>query len=95
MDIKKLGNLKEALLNAINNPDLDVELCFDKNDKCDIKNIPYIKVKYVTEEHNVHEKEIDIDPDYFNRDIKDIVNFVVFQIQQFMEEIDSVEYGGE
>jgi hypothetical protein len=28
-------------------------------------------------------------------DLKDLTNFIVFQIEQFMAEIDSVEYGGE
>lgn len=95
MDTGKLETLKNAILNSINNPDLDIELCFDEGDLCQTESFLYIKVKYVTEEHSVHQKEIQIHPEYLNRDIKDIVNFVVFQIQQFMEEIDSVEYGGE
>ncbi len=95
MDTQKLKALKEAILSAINDPDLDVDVCFDQEDSCSVKPYPYVKVRYITDEHNVHEKEIDIDPEYHNKDIKDIVNFVVFQIQQFMEEIDSVEYGGE
>jgi hypothetical protein len=37
----------------------------------------------------------DIDKEYWEKDVKDLANFVAFQIEQFMEEIDSVEYGGE
>jgi hypothetical protein len=49
----------------------------------------------VVEGHSVHEKRIDIDKEYWEKDVKDLANFVAFQIEQFMEEIDSVEYGGE
>ncbi len=90
MEIKIIEHLKETLLNVINNPDLDVDIFFKAED-----NTPYVKVRYITEEHNIHEKEIDIHPEYLNMDTNEIVNFVLFQIQQFMEEIDSVEYGGE
>ncbi len=95
MDREKLAKLRKEVIKALNDPDVDVELCFDEGNTCEVKPCPYIKVKYVVEGHSVHEKEIDIDPAYWEKDIKDLVNFVVFQVQQFKEEIDSVEYGGE
>ncbi|MFN3870271.1 MAG: hypothetical protein ACK4MW_02155 [Aquificaceae bacterium] len=98
MDIeKKFEALAEEVLKNMVNPDVDLEFCFPKEmeEGCQIKNFPYIKVKYIVEGHDVYEKEIDIDPEYWEKDIKDLANFVSFQIQQFMEEIDSVEYGGE
>lgn len=94
---EKFKLLAEEVKKNMANPDLDIELCFpgEVDQGCETKSYPYIKVKYVIEEHDVYEKEIDIDPAHLDRDIKDLVNFVTFQIQQFMEEIDSVEYGGE
>ena len=77
--------------------DSDLELCFpnEAEEGCEVKKYPYLRVKYVVEGHDLYEKEIDIDPEYWEKDVKDLANFVSFQIQQFMEEIDSVEYGGE
>mgnify|MGYP001626367314 CR=1 FL=1 len=91
MSEEKLKQLAEEIKKNMVNPDLDIELCFPN----ETKKHPYLKVKYVVEGHDVYEKEIDIDPEYWDKDVKDLVNFVAFQIQQFMEEIDSVEYGGE
>lgn len=94
---EKFKLLAEELNKAMANPDLDVELCFpqEAGEGCEPSAYPYLKVRYVVEGHDVYEKKIDIDPVYWEKDIKDLVNFVSFQIQQFMEEIDSVEYGGE
>ncbi|MCS7277617.1 MAG: hypothetical protein NZ531_02075 [Aquificaceae bacterium] len=94
---EKLKELAEEIRKNMANPDIDIEVCFpgDVDEGCELKSYPYLKVKYVVEGHDVYEKEIDIDPIYFDKDVKYLANFVSFQIQQFMEEIDSVEYGGE
>ncbi|MEM4592686.1 MAG: hypothetical protein QW196_04740 [Sulfolobales archaeon] len=94
---EKFKLLSEEVIRNMANPDIDLELCFpnERDESCEVKKYPYIKVRYVIEEHDVYEKEIDIDPEYWEKDVKDLANFVAFQIQQFMEEIDSVEYGGE
>ncbi len=94
---EKFSRLAEEVKKNMANPDLDIELCFPNEvvQSCEVKAYPYIKVKYVVEGHDVYEKEIDVDPIYWEKDIKDLAGFVTFQIQQFMEEIDSVEYGGE
>ncbi|MCS6876487.1 MAG: hypothetical protein RMK35_05350 [Aquificaceae bacterium] len=98
MDLEaKFQLLAEEVRKNMVNPDVDIELCFpqDAEAGCEIKGYPYIKVKYVVEGHDVYEKEIDIDPIYWEKDVKELSGFVTFQIQQFMEGIDSVEYGGE
>ena len=97
MSEEKLKQLAEEIKKNMVNPDLDLELCFphEVSSACETKKYPYMRVRYVVEGHNVYEKEIDIDPEYWDKDVKDLANFVVFQIEQFMEEIDSVEYGGE
>jgi hypothetical protein len=87
---EKFERLAEEVQKNMANPDVDINVCFD--DAC---GVPYLTIKYVVEEHSVNEKRIDIDPEYWDKDVKDLANFVVFQIKQFMEEIDSVEYGGE
>lgn len=94
---EKFRLLSEEVMKNMANPDLDLELCFpnEAEEGCEVKKYPYLRVRYVVEGHDVYEKEIDIDPEYWEKDVKDLANFVSFQIQQFMEEIDSVEYGGE
>jgi len=87
---EKLERLAEEIQKNMANPDVDVDVCFDE-----ARGVPYLTVRYVVEGHSVHEKRIDIDKEYWEKDLKDLANFVAFQIEQFMEEIDSVEYGGE
>jgi len=87
---EKLEKLSEEIQNNMVNPDVDIDVCFDE-----VRGVPYITVKYVVEGHSIHEKRIDIDKEYWEKDVKDLANFVTFQIEQFLEEIDSVEYGGE
>lgn len=87
---EKLEKLAEEVQKNMANPDVDIDVCFDE-----ARGAPYLTVRYVVEGHSVHEKRIDIDKEYWEKDLKDLANFVAFQIEQFMEEIDSVEYGGE
>ena len=87
---EKLEKLAEEVQKNMVNPDVNIDVCFDE-----ARGIPYLTVRYVVEGHSVHEKRIDIDKEYWEKDLKDLANFVAFQIEQFMEEIDSVEYGGE
>ncbi|ADC89292.1 hypothetical protein Thal_0659 [Thermocrinis albus DSM 14484] len=97
MDISKLELLAQEVRKNMANPDIDIEVCFPTEQEagCGTVSVPYLKVKYVVEGHSIHEKRIDIDPEYMDKDVKDLANFITFQIEQFMEEIDSVEYGGE
>jgi len=101
MDVKlreKLTLLAEEVKKNMANPDIELEVCFEgveEGESCEPMKYPYIKVKYVTEEHDVHEKIIEISSDHFNKSIEELKNYVTFLIEQFMEEIDSVEYGGE
>ncbi len=87
---EKLEKLAEEVQKNMANPDVDIDVCFDES--C---GVPYLTVRYVVEGHSVHEKRIEIGKEYWEKDLKDLANFVAFQIEQFMEEIDSVEYGGE
>lgn len=88
---EKLEKLAEEVQKNMVNPDVDIEFCFDEA-AC---GAPHLIVNYVVEGHNVHKKRIDIDPEYLKMDLKDLTNFIVFQIEQFMAETDSVEYGGD
>jgi len=94
---EKFRLLSEEVIKNMANPDFMIHegVGLWAEEGCEVKKYPYLRVKYVVEGHDLYEKEIDIDPEYWEKDVKDLANFVSFQIQQFMEEIDSVEYGGE
>ncbi len=96
---EKLEKLAEELKDVMVNPDIDIEICFkdiEVGDSCDLnKKFPYVKVRYITEEHDVHEKDIEIAEDNWNKSVEELKEYITFMIEQFMEEIDSVEYGGE
>ncbi len=85
---EKFKRLEQELKDVMVNPDIEVEFHFDND-------MPYLKVRYITEEHQVHEKDIEISPDNWKKSVEELKDYVTFMIEQFMEEIDSVEYGGE
>ena len=95
---KKLTDLADQLKSAITDPDLDIDLCFEGievSEGCEPGKFPYIRVRYRTNEHNVSTKDIELSPDTLKKSVEEIKEYVVFMIEQFMEEIDSVEYSGE
>jgi len=100
---KELKEKLEKVVELINknaiDPDIEIEYCIPEvattSDKCDVSGDPYIIVKYVTEENDVHERKIKLRRNYLEKTPEDIANLITFYIEQFMEEIDSVEYGGE
>ena len=96
---EKLEKVVELVKNSMVDPDIDIEYCIPEvavtSDKCDVSGEPYILVKYITEENDVHERKVKLRKNYLEKTPEDIANLVTFYIEQFMEEIDSVEYGGE
>ncbi|NPA52004.1 MAG: hypothetical protein GXO22_03840 [Aquificae bacterium] len=96
---EKLAKVVELVKNDMVDPDIDIEYCIPEvavtSDKCDVSGEPYILVKYITEEHDVHERKIKIRRKYQQMSPEDLANLITFYIEQFKEEIDSVEYGGE
>jgi len=95
---EKFEKLATELKDVMVNPDLDIELCFkdvEVGDGCEIRKFPYVRVRYITEDGYVHEKDIEIAEDNWEKSVDELKSYVTFMIEQFMEEIDSVEYGGE
>lgn len=95
---EKLRKLAEELKTSITSPDLDIDICFEGvevAEGCAPGRYPYIRVRYVTEGHNVHEKDIELSPDSLQKDVGELKEYITFLIEQFMEEVDSVEYSGE
>jgi len=54
---------------------------------------PYILVKYVISEYNVHTRKITLGKTYLSYTPEKVADLVTFSIEQFKTEIDSVEMG--
>lgn len=89
-----LKQLQEKLEKGDTSPDVEIEIDFFKDDGNQVDN-PKVLVKYHPTETDVRQKVINITEDMFSKTVDDAYNYITFQIQQFEEEIDSVEFGGE
>jgi len=95
---EKLEKVVELVRNDMVDPDIDIEYCIpevEQDEACKVEEEPYILVKYITEEHDVHQRKIKLKRRYLDMSAEDLANLITFYIEQFKEEIDSVEYGGE
>jgi len=95
---EKLRKLAEELKTSVTDPDIEIDICFEGievAEGCEPGKFPYVRVRYRTNEHNVSTKDIEISPDNWKKDVDELKEYIVFLIEQFMEEIDSVEYSGE
>lgn len=95
MDRKEfLISLQEKIENGDISPDMDVQVNFFNEDGS-IAEEPNIVVKYYPTESDMRQKVINITEDMFNKTVDDAYNYITFQIEQFEEEIDSIEFSGE
>lgn len=104
---EKLEAVVALVNNVMADPDIDIEYCIPEvattADSCDIpsgsKHLgdvsgnPYILVKYVISENNVHTRKIRLGKTYLPYAPEKIADLVTFSIEQFKTEIDSVEMG--
>ena len=85
---EKLEKVVELVNNVMVNPDVEVEYCkLDGN--------PCIHLKYNANGTHLMEQNIPIKHHYIEKTPEDIANLVTFYIEQFIEQIDSVENGAQ
>lgn len=93
---EKLETIVELVNNVLADPDIDLEYCIPEvettTDSCDVKSDPYILVKYAEDKYV--ERKIRLTEKYLQQSAEEIANLVTFSIEQFKEEIDSVQLGG-
>lgn len=89
-----LLKLQERLESADISPDVDLDVNFFKDDGS-FADSPEIVVKYYPTESDVRQKNIPITQDLYSKTVEDAFNYITFQIEQFEEEIDSIEFSGE
>ena len=85
---EKLEEVVGLVNHAMANPDVEVEYCT-------LAGSPCIHLKYMSNGTHVMEQNIPIKPHYLTKTAEDISNLVTFYIEQFIEQIDSVENGAQ
>ena len=94
MEKKESGEKLEEVIALVNNtmanPDVEVEYCIP-----DTSEDPYVHLKYMAGGTHVMEQNIPIKNQYLEKTPEDISNLVTFYIEQFIEQIDSVEHGAQ
>lgn len=96
---EKLEDVVDIIHNTMIDP--DIELTYHIPDvamtaeNAKITKDPYIHLKYVSNGTHTMEQNIPIKHIYLKKDAQDIANLVTFYIEQFIEEINSVEYGAQ
>ena len=90
---EKLGTVVELVNNLMVDPDIDIEYCVPEvattSDSCNVEGDPYILVKY--SENKYVERKIRLNDTYMKNSAEEIAKLVTFSIEQFKEEIDSVQ----
>jgi len=96
---EKLATVVELVNNVMVNPDVEVEYCIPEvnttAETCDVSGDPYIHLKYNANGTHIMEQNIPLKHHYVNKTAEDIANLVTFYIEQFIEQIDSVENGAQ
>ncbi len=97
--IKKLEDVVDLLDHALTDPDIDLSYCIPDvamtADDANVSGDPYIHLKYMSNGTHTMEQNIPIKKNYLKKTPEDIANLVTFYIEQFIEQIDSVEYGAQ
>jgi len=96
MTKEKLETIVALVNKNLADPDIDIEYCIPEvetsADNCDINGVPYIAVKYSEDKYVT--RKIRLTDKYLQHTPEEIVGLVTFSIEQFKEEIDSVQLGG-
>ena len=94
---EKLEKVVELVGNVLADPDLDIDYCIPgvetTSGSCDTGGTPYILVKFADAKYV--ERRINLSDKYMQYPSEDLANLVTFYIEQFMEEIESLQYGAQ
>jgi hypothetical protein len=95
----KLEGVVDLLDHALTDPDIELSYCIPEiamtTENPDVSGDPYIHLKYMSNGTHLMEQNIPIKHNYLKKTPEDIANLVTFYIEQFIEQIDSVEYGAQ
>ncbi len=90
---EKLEKIVELVNDLMVDPDIDLEYCIPEvattSESCDVSGVPYISVKY--SENKYVERKIRLTDTYLKNSPEEVAKLVTFSIEQFKEELDSVQ----
>jgi len=98
---KRLEEVLELVNNVLVNPDIELEYVIPGSDTetteedFEVSVDPYILLTYVVNETHTQKQKIPIKKNYLKKTSQDLANLVTFYIEQFIEQIESVEYGAQ
>ncbi|HSR73959.1 MAG TPA: hypothetical protein VLL31_03875 [Sulfurovum sp.] len=97
---EKLEKVVELVNNVLVDPDIAIDYYIPeeitRNGVHDTTSgDPYVLLKYIVNGTHETEQKIPIKPNYLEKTPEDLANLVTFYIEQFMEEIHTVEHGYE
>ncbi|HHD81624.1 MAG TPA: hypothetical protein ENK82_02875 [Campylobacterales bacterium] len=94
---EKLSKVVELVDNNLANPDVELNYFIPgvTVDETVYSGEPYIELKCLVRETHKQGQKIPLKENYLSKTPEDIANLVTFYIEQFMEQIESVEGGAQ
>ncbi|MFN4013127.1 MAG: dephospho-CoA kinase [Aquificaceae bacterium] len=93
--IPKVEELKKALEEAFGALDVEYEVKMPGEEGFDPSfKVPYVLVKYYTDESHAHERKIELFEYYLEEPLENTVKMIKDMVEEFLMEIDQSEYGG-
>jgi len=94
---EKLESVVALVNNVLADPDIEIDYCIPEvtttSESCDVSGLPYIEAKYTEDKYL--DRKIRLSDQYLQKTPEDIANLVTFYIEQFKEEVDSLQYGAQ
>jgi len=88
---EKLSQVIELVNNVLVNPDINLDYSIPEDSTED----PYVLLKYTLNGSHVQEQKIPIKQNYLKKTPEDLANLITFFIEQFTEQIESLENGAQ
>lgn len=97
--VQKFEDVVDIIDGALTNPDIQISYCIPDvamtTEDADVSGDPYIHLTYLSNGTHKMQQNIPIKANYLKKSPQDLANLITFFIEQFIEEIDSVEYGAQ
>lgn len=93
----KLTRVVQIIEERFENSVVDIDFCIPEvsisSKECDVWDDPYIIIKYITNQNNIPWRRIRLSKSYLDQSPEKIAYLVSLSIEQFIEEIESMEFG--
>ncbi|MCS6956987.1 MAG: dephospho-CoA kinase [Aquificaceae bacterium] len=92
---KEIEELKKALEEALGGLDVEYEVKTPEDPDFETSyKVPYILLKYYTDEEHAHTRRIELFEYYFDMSAEERIKLIKDMVEEFLMEIDQSEYGG-